>query len=61
MVSRKQAMQNAREADPTCFVIYKDGKAEDYKTLKVITGVMISPYLLADGNIKIDGETIDAY
>lgn len=60
-LSRKQQLQEAREPNLGCFVLLNDGTLTSYKTLKMKTGVFITPYLLADGKIKIEGSEVEAY
>jgi hypothetical protein len=38
-----------------------DGTIKNYATLKLVTGFLKTPYLLADGKIKIMGKDIKAY
>lgn len=47
--------------EPICFVQKKDGTIQHYSSLKMVTGIFTSPYLLADGNIKIKAADIKAY
>ena len=44
-----------------CFVQLNDGTTQNYSTLKLVTGVFTSPYLLADGKIKIQPSSVKAY
>ena len=44
-----------------CFVQKTDGTIQYYSSIKLVTGIFITPYLLADGNIKLNSGTIKAY
>lgn len=43
------------------YVTYKGGKTTAYSSLNLITAVLKTPYLLADGHIKIKGKDVIAY
>ena len=45
----------------TCSVTYKSGITKNYNSLSLITGILITPFLLADGHIKIKGSEITGY
>lgn len=60
------ATQNATVETPnenaaTCFIQLKDGTVKQFKTLKLVTGVLTTPHLLADGKEIIHGKEIMAY
>lgn len=61
MAERKEILRNAKETNSGCFVIFKDGRTEFYKTLILKTSMVSLPYLLADGKIKITREEVEAY
>ncbi len=61
VVERKEILRNAKETENGCFVIYKDGRTEFYKTLVLKTSMINAPYLLADGHLKITNNEIEAY
>ena len=44
----------------TCFIQLKDGTIKQFKTLKLVTGVLTTPHLLADGKEVINGKDIMA-
>lgn len=44
-----------------CFIQLKDGTIKQFKTLKLVTGVLTTPHLLADGKAVINGKDIMAY
>ncbi len=46
---------------PSCIVYHTDGTVATYHRLKLVTGVLKTPYLLADNAIKLEPETIHAY
>jgi hypothetical protein len=52
---------SSKENAASCFVQKNDGSIEYYTSLKLVTGVFASPYLLADGKIKINAAGIEAY
>lgn len=54
--NNKRAKRNA-----SCFVQYNDGSVKNYNSLKLVTGLFTSPYLLADGKIKIAAGDICSY
>lgn len=45
----------------TCFVVNKDGSTTAYSSLKLVAPVFATPYLLADGKVKIMPDEITAY
>jgi hypothetical protein len=45
----------------TCFIQLKDGTIKQFKTLKLVTGILTSPHLLADNKEVINGKDIIAY
>lgn len=48
-------------ASKACYVVNKDGSITNYKTLKLVTAMLATPYLLADNSIKILPQDITAY
>ena len=50
-----------KEANRSCFVVLNDGTVKSYATLKLVTAMFVTPYLLADGKVKIIPEEIKAY
>lgn len=58
---RKADIKNAKEKSYDCFIQKKDGSVEHFSSLKLVTGILITPYLLADGKIKINSADIKAY
>ncbi len=44
-----------------CNVVFTDGDSKSFTTLKLVTGVLKTPYLLADGEQKLDSKIIKAY
>ncbi len=61
MAQRKADIEQSKEAINSCFVEMNDGTIKPYKSLKLITGVMKTPYLLADGKHHISAKEIKAY
>lgn len=45
----------------TCFIQLKDGTIKQFKTLKLVTGVLTTPHLLGDNKEVINGKDIIAY
>jgi hypothetical protein len=60
MEASKYNTQN--DAEKTiCFVQLKDGSIQYYQQLKLVTGIFVSPHLLADGKTKFSASDIVAY
>jgi hypothetical protein len=57
----KTNIQHSKEDATACFVQMTDGSTRNFRTLKLVTGVMTRPHLLADGSIKIFSNEITAY
>ena len=51
----------AKEENKNCFVVSNDGTVTHYKSLKLVTAILSTPYLLADGKVKIMPDEIKAY
>jgi hypothetical protein len=58
---RRSDIESSRETDAACFVKMHDGSVKNYTSLKLVTGVFTSPYLLADEKIRITPAEIIAY
>lgn len=55
---------NAQEnlsTNDKCFVQMNDGTIRHFTSLKMVTGIMITPHLVANGNEIINGKDIKAY
>ncbi|MEO6540178.1 MAG: hypothetical protein ABIN74_04265 [Ferruginibacter sp.] len=52
---------NAKVEPADCFVQLNDGTVQHYSSLKLVTGVLITPHLLADNRIVINAKEIKAY
>ena len=52
---------DAKVETGSCFVLFNDGTVQHYSTLKLVTGVLITPHLLADNRIVIQAKDIKAY
>ncbi len=61
VLTRRDILRNAKETPTGCFVIFKDGRTEFYNTLVLKTSMLTTPYLLADGHLKISNNEIEAY
>ncbi len=48
-------------AKASCFIQMNDGTIKKFNEINLVTGVLVTPYLLADGKIKIDPKDIKAY
>jgi hypothetical protein len=57
----KTDTENAGEASPACFVQLNDGSIQQYESLKLVTGVLTTPYLLANNKLVINSKDIMAY
>ena len=44
-----------------CFVQLNDGSIQEYSSLKLVTGILITPHLLADDKVVINSKDIMAY
>ena len=45
----------------SCYVIMNDGSIHNYSTLKLVTGILITPHLVADNKVTINARDIRAY
>ncbi len=61
LVQRKSDIEDSKEPSLACFVQMNDGTIRNYTSLTLVTGVFITPHLLADGKIKIFPTEIKAY
>ena len=50
-----------RPVSADCFVEWNDGKIQQYTSLKLVTGILITPHLLADNKVIIHSKDIMAY
>ncbi len=57
----KADISPSEENNKNCFVKLKDGSIREYVTLKLVTGVLVSPHLLANDKIVIKASDISAY
>ncbi len=57
----KTDVENAKDATSSCFVLMADGSIQHYSTLKLVTGVLTTPHLLADNKVIINAKDITAY
>lgn len=60
-VERESNSKNARERNVACFIQKADGSIQHFTSLKLVTGIFTTPYLLADGKTKINTAEIQAY
>src|SRR6478752_5940371 len=49
------------EPSSSCYVVMSDGSIQNYSTLKLVTGVLITPHLVADNKVTIHAKDIKAY
>ena len=61
VVQHKPDVENTKETSATCYVIRNDGTVEQYSSLKLVTGVLITPHLLADNRVIINAKDIKTY
>lgn len=54
-------MAAAKEHNNLCFVQLNDGSIKYFASLKLVTGVLTTPYLLADNITKVSATEIKAY
>lgn len=55
------AEKNTNEPGASCFVQLNDGTIKQYSSLKLVTGVLTTPHLLADNKVIIHSKDIMAY
>lgn len=60
-VQQTNVVEKASETRSSCFVQLNDGSVQHYSTLKLVTGVLVTPYLLADNKVVINARDIKAY
>lgn len=51
----------APEKPSSIFVEMNDGSIRNFSSLKLVTGIMMTPHLVADGRIVINGNEIKSY
>ena len=61
VISPKTIVENANQVPASCFVQLNDGTIKQYADLKLVTGVLTTPYLLADNKVVINSKDIMAY
>ena len=62
LVQPKNASEDPAKKEPlACFVKMNDGTIRNYTSLKLVTGLFITPHLLADEKTKIYPSEIKAY
>ncbi len=61
IAAQKADIETPNESSATCFIQLKDGTVKQFKTLKLVTGFITTPHLLADGKEVINGKDIIAY
>ena len=61
LVNDRQETVIAGENNSPNFVEFLDGSIQNFQSLKLITGVLVTPHLLADGNKEIYAKDIKAY
>lgn len=61
VAQRKVEIEQSKEPTTACFVQLTDGTIRNYATLQLKTGLLKTPYLLADGKTKIYAKDIKAY
>jgi len=53
--------ENSNSNPSSCYVVKTDGSRQYYSTLKLVTGVLITPHLLADNKVVIEAKDVMAY
>ena len=62
IATQKADIENPNEnTSVSCFIQLKDGTIKHFNTLKLVTGVLTTPHLLANGKEIISGKDIMAY
>jgi hypothetical protein len=59
LTTKRQTEVGSKKWD--CYVEMNDGTIKKYSKIKLVTGILSTPYLLADGEIKILATQIKAY
>ena len=59
--NQKPDIVNTEEVSASNYVQLNDGSIKQYKTLKLVTGVLTTPHLLADSKVVINPNDIMAY
>lgn len=54
-------VKKSTEATGSVFVQMNDGTIRNFTTLKMVTGIMMTPHLVADGRVIINGDDIKSY
>lgn len=57
----KPETEKKKEGNSSCYVIKTDGSTQYYSSLKLVTGVFITPHLVADNNIVINAKDVLVY
>lgn len=57
----KPASTNKKEVNSSCYVIKTDGSTQYYSSLKLVTGVFVTPHLLADNKVVINAKDVLVY
>jgi hypothetical protein len=60
VATQKTDPENTNETS-ACFVQLNDGSIKQYESLKLVTGVLTTPHLLADNKVVINSKDIMAY
>lgn len=58
---QKSKSENLNESPGSCFVQLNDGSVKQYSSLKLVTGILKTPHLLADNKVIINSKDIMAY
>ena len=58
---RTSDLSASKENTAACFIKLKDGSMKNYQTLKLVTGVFVTPHLVGDGKDNIYAKDILAY
>ncbi len=61
MVIQKPEFESTGTSSTTCFVELNDGSTRQYSSLKLVTGVLTTPHLVADNKVVINANDILAY
>lgn len=61
VATQKSDVESIHESPASCFVQMNDGSIQHYASLKLVTGVLTTPHLLADKKVIINSKDIMAY
>jgi hypothetical protein len=61
VIQPKTATEETNEFSASCYVVKNDGSTQQFTSLRLVTGVLITPHLLADNKTVIEAKDVLAY